>query len=92
MAFLFIDITEQFAGAIGALSFGMFRLMLGAVTGSIRRHSKETPPEPIASRRFSGKFMVPIPPELHRRLVMDVQEEGINLNRLASNKLSRQDL
>ena len=54
--------------------------------------NKETPPEPIASRRFSGKFMVRIPPELHRRLVMEAQEEGISLNRLASDKLSRQDV
>jgi predicted HicB family RNase H-like nuclease len=54
--------------------------------------NKETPPEPIASRRFSGKFMVRIPPELHRRLAMEAQEEGISLNRLASDKLSRQDI
>jgi predicted HicB family RNase H-like nuclease len=54
--------------------------------------SKETPPEPIASRRFSGKFMVRVPPELHRRLVMEAQEEGISLNRLASDKLGRQDI
>jgi predicted HicB family RNase H-like nuclease len=53
--------------------------------------NQETPPEPITSRRFSGKFMVRIPPELHRRLVMEAQEEGISLNRLASDKLSRQD-
>lgn len=51
--------------------------------------SKETPPEPISSKRFSGKFMVRIPPELHRKLVLEAQEEGISLNRLASDKLSR---
>ena len=49
----------------------------------------ETPPEPIASKRFSGKFMVRIPPELHRKLALEAQEEGISLNRLASDKLSR---
>jgi len=51
--------------------------------------NKETPPEPISSKRFSGKFMVRIPPELHRKLVLEAQEEGISLNRLASDKLSR---
>jgi predicted HicB family RNase H-like nuclease len=51
--------------------------------------NKETPPEPIASKRFSGKFMVRIPPELHRKLALEAQEEGISLNRLASDKLSR---
>ena len=49
----------------------------------------ETPPESISSKRFSGKFMVRIPPELHRKLVLEAQEEGISLNRLASDKLSR---
>jgi predicted HicB family RNase H-like nuclease len=49
----------------------------------------ENIPEPLASKKFSGKFMVRIPPELHRRLVMDAQEEGISLNRLASDKLSK---
>jgi predicted HicB family RNase H-like nuclease len=51
----------------------------------------ETPPEPIASRQFSGRFMVRVPPELHRRLVLQSQEEGISLNRLASDKLRKQD-
>lgn len=51
----------------------------------------EVAPESIASKQFSGKFMVRIPPELHRRLVMEAQEEGISLNRLASGKLSRQE-
>ncbi len=53
------------------------------------KDSKETPPEPISSKRFSGKFMVRIPPELHRKLVLEAQEEGISLNRLASDKLSK---
>jgi predicted HicB family RNase H-like nuclease len=51
--------------------------------------NNETPPEPIASKRFSGKFMVRIPPELHRKLALEAQEEGVSLNRLASDKLSR---
>ena len=44
-------------------------------------------PEPIASKRYSGKFMVRIPPALHRRLVLEAAEAGISLNRLASAKL-----
>lgn len=51
----------------------------------------ETPPEPLSSKRFSGKFMVRVPPELHRKLAIEAQEEGVSLNRLASNKLSKQD-
>jgi predicted HicB family RNase H-like nuclease len=51
----------------------------------------EIPPEPLSSKRFSGKFMVRIPPELHRKLAIEAQEEGVSLNRLASDKLSRQN-
>ncbi len=51
--------------------------------------SNETPPEPIASKQFSGKIMVRIPPELHRKLALEAQEEGISLNRLSSDRLSR---
>ena len=50
----------------------------------------ETPPEPISTKKFSGNFLVRIPPELHRRLALEAAEAGISLNRLASDKLSRQ--
>lgn len=50
----------------------------------------ESPPQPFSFRRFSGKFMVRIPPEVHRSLAMEAEEEGISLNRLVSSKLSRQ--
>lgn len=48
----------------------------------------ETMPEPIAERQYSGKFQVRIPPELHRRLVMEAAEENVSLNRYISNKLA----
>ena len=48
----------------------------------------ETVPEPIASRRYSGKFMVRVPPEVHRNLAIEAAESGVSLNRLASSKLS----
>jgi predicted HicB family RNase H-like nuclease len=48
----------------------------------------ETIPEPLAARRFSGKFMVRVPPEIHRRLAVEAAEAGVSLNRLASAKLS----
>jgi len=53
--------------------------------------SGETVPEPIAVKKYSGKFMVRIPPELHRHLALEAAEAGISLNRLASDKLSRQE-
>lgn len=45
-------------------------------------------PEPLSRRRYSGKFMVRVPPEVHRRLALEAAEENVSLNRLASAKLS----
>jgi predicted HicB family RNase H-like nuclease len=53
------------------------------------RANRETIPEPLSSRRFSGKFMVRVPPETHRRLAVEAAEAGVSLNRLASEKLAQ---
>ena len=45
-------------------------------------------PEPLATRQYSGKFMIRIPPSLHRNLALEAAENKISLNRLASDKLS----
>jgi predicted HicB family RNase H-like nuclease len=50
---------------------------------------KEPVPEPLASRRFSGKFMVRVPSEIHRHLAKEAAEAGVSLNRLVSARLSR---
>ena len=52
------------------------------------RQRREPVPEPIASRRYSGKFMVRVPPDVHRNLAIQAAEAGVSLNRLASSKLS----
>ena len=49
--------------------------------------NNEPIPEPIATKKYSGKFMVRVPPNLHRRLALEAAESGISLNRLASTKL-----
>jgi predicted HicB family RNase H-like nuclease len=46
-------------------------------------------PKPISTRQFSGKFMVRIPPEVHRHLAIEAAECGVSLNRIASAKLAR---
>lgn len=51
--------------------------------------SNEIVPEPIACRQYSGKFMVRIPPEVHRNLAIRAAESGISLNRIVSSKLSQ---
>jgi predicted HicB family RNase H-like nuclease len=46
-------------------------------------------PEPLTSKHYSGKFIVRVPPEVHRRLALEAAESGVSLNRLASARLSR---
>ena len=51
--------------------------------------SEEKVPEPIAGRVYSGKFMVRIPPDVHRKLAVQAAESGVSLNRIVSSKLSQ---
>ena len=46
-------------------------------------------PEPLANKKYSGKFSVRIPPEVHRNLSIQAAEEGVSLNRLISARLTR---
>jgi len=48
----------------------------------------ETAPEPISCRSYSGRFVVRVPPEIHRKLALQAAESGVSLNRIASSKLS----
>ena len=47
----------------------------------------ETIPQPLATRRYSGKFTVRVPPDLHRKLQIRAAESKVSLNRLVSAKL-----
>jgi len=51
--------------------------------------SGEDVPQPIACRSYSGKFMVRVPPDVHRQLAIQAAEFGVSLNRIASSKLSQ---
>ena len=64
------------------------RKVVEDVVKNMRENGEEVP-EPIASRRYSGKFMVRVPPEVHRNLAIKAAEAGVSLNRLASSKLSQ---
>jgi predicted RNase H-like HicB family nuclease len=48
----------------------------------------EPVPEPVATKKYSGKFIVRVPPEVHRMLALEASDAGVSLNRLASAKLS----
>jgi predicted HicB family RNase H-like nuclease len=52
------------------------------------RRIHEPVPEPLATRTFSGKFVVRVAPEVHRDLSIQAAEVGISLNRLVAAKLA----
>ena len=64
---------------------GIRRLVKGCLRDMLR--NKEDVPEPIALKNYSGKFMVRVPPETHRRLSIQAAESGVSLNRLVAGKL-----
>jgi predicted HicB family RNase H-like nuclease len=74
------------AGTQEAALKGIRSVVAGVVADM--RKTKEPIPEPLAGKRYSGRFMVRIPSDVHRDLTLKAAEEGISLNRLASAKLS----
>ncbi len=61
--------------------------LVAKVITDMRRKS-EVPPSPLSGRRFSGRFIVRVPPDVHRDLAVEAAEAGVSLNRLVSAKLS----
>jgi predicted HicB family RNase H-like nuclease len=64
------------------------RTMVAEVVADLAANS-EVVPEPIALKQYSGKFLVRVPPELHRRHALAAAEAGVSLNRIASEKLGQ---
>jgi len=48
----------------------------------------EVPPQPLVLKKYSGRFMVRIPPDVHRNLSIQAAEAGVSLNRLVNARLS----
>ncbi|MFE3443558.1 type II toxin-antitoxin system HicB family antitoxin [Nocardia sp. NPDC059180] len=48
----------------------------------------EVVPQPLAERRYSGKFMVRTSSELHARLVREAAELKVSLNQLLNQRLA----
>ncbi len=63
------------------------RQLVRDCTDDMRKAGEEIP-EPLSSKRYSGKFMVRVPPETHRMLAIEAAESGVSLNRLVSSKLN----
>lgn len=74
------------AGSPEAALAGIRSLVAEALADLQLNH--EPIPQPLATGKYSGKFLVRIPPDVHRRLALEAAEAGISLNRLINAKLS----
>lgn len=63
------------------------RKLVNSTVADLKKN-KEAVPEPLSAHSYSGKFMVRVPPEVHRALALKAAESGVSLNRLVSSKLS----
>ncbi|OGQ04735.1 MAG: hypothetical protein A3F82_08250 [Deltaproteobacteria bacterium RIFCSPLOWO2_12_FULL_44_12] len=52
------------------------------------KKEKREIPEPIMSKKFSGKFALRMPKELHRELERESKEQGVSLNQWILFKLA----
>lgn len=69
-------------------AFKGIRKLVAETIGDMKSQ-REQIPEPLSSKKFSGKFVVRVPVELHRELALEAQENKVSLNRYVSNKLAR---
>lgn len=70
-----------------AAAFAGIQRLVGDVLTEMGE-SGETPPEPIADRKYSGTFQVRVPPEVHKELALAAAEQHVSLNRLVSARLA----
>ncbi len=64
---------------------GIRRVVADVVRDMSKNHEKV--PEAIATKAYTGKFVVRILPDIHRSLAIEAAEAKVSLNRLASAKL-----
>ena len=64
------------------------RNVVAEIINDMNENSEEIP-KPIANKNYSGKFMVRVPPEVHRNLAIQAAESGVSINRLVSSRISR---
>jgi len=63
------------------------RNVVAEIINDMKANGEEIP-QPIANKNYSGKFMVRLPPEVHRNLAIQAAESGVSINRLVSSRLS----
>ena len=64
------------------------RKVISDVVRDMKKNDEKVP-DPVTTRHYSGKFIVRVPQDVHKRLAIEAAESGISLNRIISAKLSQ---
>lgn len=72
-------------------AFKGIRKVVSDVVKDMKKQGEEIP-EPLSTKRYSGKFIVRVPPELHRELSVEAHEAHVSLNRYVSAKLAARNI
>ncbi len=83
-----VNIQNQ-SGVAKPYQVGQILAAIGRLEDGDMAASGEAPPQPIADRRYSGRFQVRTRPELHRRLALRAAEANLSLNRIVNDQLSK---
>ncbi len=51
------------------------------------REDKKAVPEPLGMKKFRGNLTLRVPPELHRKLAINSEEEGVSVNQYILSRL-----
>ncbi|CAM5201574.1 hypothetical protein OURE66S_00468 [Oligella ureolytica] len=70
----------------GAALIGIMELVQEVVAEMAQ--SGEEIPEPLSTKKYSGKIAVRVTPMVHKSLAIEAAEKGISMNRLISAKLA----
>jgi predicted HicB family RNase H-like nuclease len=65
---------------------GIRKLVTESIS-DMKAHNEKVP-QPLALQNYSGKFMVRIPPHIHRDIAMQAAEANVSINRVVSAKLA----
>ena len=65
---------------------GIRKIVADVVTDLVS--NGESVPEPLATKKYSGKFQVRVTADTHRALALKAAEKKISLNRLVSERLA----
>jgi len=87
----FVGLVDEFPGlsAFASTQERALREIRTVVAEGIKllASRRQTIPDPLSRREYSGRFIVRVDPAAHRRLAMEAARQGVSLNQLVTLKL-----